>query len=82
MNSINQNACIPKEDYMNPGHFACPGCGAAHAMRYTLKALGPDTVVTIPACCASVVAGPFPLKAMNVPVFHTAFPAAASRRWL
>ncbi|MEM3198838.1 MAG: pyruvate synthase subunit beta, partial [Thermoplasmata archaeon] len=31
---------------MLPGHTACLGCGATLAMRYTLKALGKNTIVT------------------------------------
>jgi len=69
---------IPPEELMHPGHLACQGCGAALAMRYALKALGPDTIMDIPACCWSVISGPFPHTALNVPVYHTAFETAAS----
>lgn len=58
---------IPPEELMHPGHLACQGCGAALAMRYALKALGPDTIMDIPACCWSVISGPFPHTALNVP---------------
>ncbi len=30
---------------MYSGHVGCPGCGAAIAMRFTLKALGDKTIV-------------------------------------
>ena len=63
---------------MTSGHLACQGCGATMSMRYALKALGPDTIVVIPACCWSVIAGPFPHSALRVPLFHTAFETAAS----
>jgi len=46
-------------------------------MRLALKALGPDTVAVIPACCWSVIDGLFPAHALKVPVFHTAFETAA-----
>jgi len=69
---------IPEEEYMYQGHLACPGCGAALAMRYTLKALGEKTVLVIPACCWSVIAGPFPYSAVKVPLYHVAFETAAS----
>jgi len=46
-------------------------------MRLALKALGPDTVAVIPACCWSVIDGLFPVHALKVPVFHTAFETAA-----
>jgi len=69
---------IPKEEIMSPGHVACQGCGATLAFRHAIKALGKDTIVTIPACCWSVIDGPFPYSAAGVPVFHTAFETAAS----
>ena len=69
---------IPTEEYMYPGTVDCQGCGAAAAMRYALKALGPETMVVIPACCWSIIAGPFPSSALKVPVYHTAFETAAA----
>jgi pyruvate/2-oxoacid:ferredoxin oxidoreductase beta subunit len=47
-------------------------------MRFALKALGPKTALVIPACCWSVIDGPFPHTSLKVPIFHTAFEAAAS----
>lgn len=69
---------IPKIEIMSPGHVACQGCGATLAFRYALKALGKETIVIIPACCWSIIDGPFPYSAAGVPVFHTAFETAAS----
>lgn len=60
-------------ELMTGGHFACPGCGAAMAMRLALKAMGPDTIVVIPACCWAVIPGPFPYTNLKVPLMHTAF---------
>ncbi|OQX85034.1 MAG: 2-ketoisovalerate ferredoxin oxidoreductase [Candidatus Latescibacteria bacterium 4484_7] len=71
-------ARIPEEEYMTSGHVACQGCGATQAMRFALKALGPKTALVIPACCWSVIDGPFPHSSLRVPLFHTAFEAAAS----
>ncbi len=68
---------IPDKELVNPGHLACQGCGAALAMRYLLKALGRNTVLTIPACCWSVIDGPFPYSSVEVPLMHTAFETAA-----
>jgi len=68
---------IPEREVMQPGHLACQGCGGALAMRYTLKVFGKDTVLTLPACCWSVIDGPFPYTAVGVPLFHTAFETAA-----
>jgi len=69
---------IPKEELVYSGHLACQGCGATLAMRYTLKALGQNTVYSVPACCWSVIDGPFPYTSLQIPLFHTAFETAAS----
>ena len=64
---------IPKDELLASGHLACPGCAAPVAMNLVLKALGPQTVVTLPACCWSIIAGPWPQSSLRVPLFHTAF---------
>ena len=68
---------LPKEELLYPGHIGCPGCGSSLAMRYAIQALGKKTMVVIPACCWSTVAGFFPSTSLKVPVLHTAFEAAA-----
>jgi len=69
---------IPREELLDSGHLACPGCGAALAMRLALKGLGERTIVTLPACCWSIIAGPWPQSSLHVPLFHTAFETGAS----
>jgi pyruvate/2-oxoacid:ferredoxin oxidoreductase beta subunit len=69
---------LPEQELMNSGHLACQGCGATLAMRYALKALGQKTALCIPACCWSVIDGPFPYSSLDVPIFHCAFETAAS----
>jgi pyruvate ferredoxin oxidoreductase beta subunit/2-oxoisovalerate ferredoxin oxidoreductase beta subunit len=69
---------IPETDYLTSGHLACPGCGAPIAMRLVLKVLGPKTIVSLPACCWSIIAGPFPQSSLKVPIYHTAFETAAA----
>jgi pyruvate/2-oxoacid:ferredoxin oxidoreductase beta subunit len=69
---------IPEPELLESGHLACPGCGAALAMRFALKALGERTIVTLPACCWSIIAGPWPQSSLKVPLFHTAFETGAS----
>jgi len=64
---------IPEEELMYPGHMACLGCGAAHAMRFTLKGLGKKTIMTIPACCWAVIPGVLPFSCMSIPTLSTAF---------
>lgn len=58
---------------MYSGHVGCPGCGAVIAMRFTLKALGDKTIVVLPACCWSIIAGSYPQSTLKVPVIHSAF---------
>ncbi len=69
---------LPIEEYMSPGHLACQGCGAGIAMRVTLKALGPKSIFTFPACCWTVIDGPFPYSCLEVPLLHMAFEATAA----
>jgi pyruvate ferredoxin oxidoreductase beta subunit/2-oxoisovalerate ferredoxin oxidoreductase beta subunit len=69
---------LPMEEYVGSGNLACQGCGANLALRYVLKALGPKTILCIPACCWAVIDGPFPQSCMSVPIFHCAFETAAS----
>ena len=69
---------IPEDEVMSPGHLACQGCGASLAMRYALKGLGRETIVSIPACCWAVIDGPFPYSAASIPVQQSAFEAAAA----
>ncbi len=67
----------PRE-LMYPGHLACAGCGATISMRYALKALGEEAILVIPACCWSIISGPFPYTAIKVPLINTAFETGAS----
>ncbi len=69
---------IPERELLCSGHVACPGCGAAIAMRLALKALGDDLVVVIVASCWSIIAGPFPYSSLRVPTLHSAFETGGS----
>ncbi|MBW1682547.1 MAG: pyruvate synthase subunit beta [Deltaproteobacteria bacterium] len=69
---------VPEEEYLRRGHVGCAGCGAVIAMRFALKALGPDTVVVIPACCWGVIAGAYPQSSLDVPILHAAFATAGA----
>ena len=42
------------------GHKACPGCGAALAIRLALKVLGERTIAVMPPNCMSTVAFIYP----------------------
>ncbi len=74
---MDENLVVPDAELLTPGHLGCQGCGAALAMRYVLKALGEKTIVVLPACCFSIIAGPFPYSALKIPLLHTAFETAA-----
>jgi pyruvate ferredoxin oxidoreductase beta subunit/2-oxoisovalerate ferredoxin oxidoreductase beta subunit len=63
---------------MRSGHLACPGCGAALAMKLALSVLGEKTMVVIPACCWGIIAGPYPQSTLKVPVLQTAFATAGA----
>ncbi|MDP8237777.1 MAG: thiamine pyrophosphate-dependent enzyme [Candidatus Hatepunaea meridiana] len=68
---------VAEQEIMHSGHVACPGCGAAIAMRLALKTLGRRTIIVFPACCWAVIDGPFPYSACSVPVFQVAFETAS-----
>lgn len=69
---------IDHVEYMHPGHVGCPGCGAAIAMKFALKAMGEKTMVVIPACCWGVLAGPYPQTSLKVPILQAAFATAGA----
>ncbi|HVP38489.1 MAG TPA: thiamine pyrophosphate-dependent enzyme [Candidatus Saccharimonadales bacterium] len=78
MSQIDIKDFVPEDEYMTSGHLACPGCGGALAMRMVLKAMGPRTIIGLPACCWTIVAGPWPQASLKVPLYHTAFETAAA----
>lgn len=65
-------------EYLHPGHMGCPGCGGALSMRHALKVLGEETIIVIPACCWSIIAGMFPTTSLAVPLLHVPFATAAA----
>ena len=69
---------VSDQDYFHPGHLGCPGCGAAIAIKFALKALGEKIIMVIPASCSSIIVGPYPHSAVDVPVLHTAFATAGA----
>jgi pyruvate/2-oxoacid:ferredoxin oxidoreductase beta subunit len=68
---------IPEKEFLFSGHDGCPGCGEVLALRYTLKALGKQTIAVITASCASTIVGRFPYTDLAVPALHCAFETAA-----
>jgi pyruvate/2-oxoacid:ferredoxin oxidoreductase beta subunit len=78
MSQVLINNLMPKDELLTSGHLACPACGGALAMRLVLKELGPKTIVVLPACCWSIIAGPYPQSSLMVPLYHTAFETGAA----
>ena len=68
---------LPEEDYFESGHTACPGCGGAMVVRATMKVLGPNTVVYIPASCLLIFSDMYPLNAFKVPSLQVLFETSA-----
>jgi pyruvate/2-oxoacid:ferredoxin oxidoreductase beta subunit len=69
---------IPPEENLGHGHLACAGCGAAVAMRLTLKALGEKTVMVFPASCWSIVPGSWPYSSFRITAIHAGFVTGAA----
>jgi pyruvate ferredoxin oxidoreductase beta subunit len=69
---------LPEQELFSPGHRACQGCAPALAMRYLLKALGPDTIVCNATGCMEIVSSSYPETAWGVPWMHVAFENAAA----
>ena len=64
---------IPEEEYIYPGTRACAGCGMALIYRIALKALGPKTIITVPASCLTVLHGMQGFCTTKISVYHTPF---------
>jgi len=68
-----KKAEIPSSENLGHGHLACAGCGAAVAMRLTLKALGEKTVMVFPASCWSIIPGFWPYSSYGITAVHAGF---------
>lgn len=64
---------LPKEEYLLKGHAACAGCGPAVSLRMLFKALGNKVFLVVPACCTTVIQGPFPFTSFRVPLQNILF---------
>jgi len=69
---------LSKEEYLLRGHTACAGCGAAIGLRLLFKALGNKVILVVPACCSSVIPGPYPYTSFAVPVQNIIFEATGA----
>jgi pyruvate ferredoxin oxidoreductase beta subunit len=64
---------LPKEEYLLKGHAACAGCGPAVSLRMLFKALGNKVFLVVPACCTTVIQGPYPFTSFGVPLQNILF---------
>jgi pyruvate ferredoxin oxidoreductase beta subunit len=65
-------------NYFAPGHRACPGCGAAVAVRQILRAAGKDTIVVSATGCLETFSSPYGQSAWEVPWVHSLFENSAA----
>ena len=68
---------VPEAEFLDCGTLGCQGCAATLSMRLVLKEIGDDAIAVVPACCWSIIDGPWPVHSLKIPVFHTAFETAA-----
>ncbi|MFX1275744.1 MAG: thiamine pyrophosphate-dependent enzyme [Promethearchaeota archaeon] len=64
---------LQEEEYIYPGTRMCAGCSMALTYRFALKALGPKTILTVPASCLTVLHGMQGFCTTQVSVLHTPF---------
>ncbi|MGC8895264.1 MAG: pyruvate synthase subunit PorB [Candidatus Bathyarchaeia archaeon] len=69
---------LPKEEYLLKGHAACAGCGSSIALRLLFKALGNKVILIVPACCTTVIQGPYPYTSSAVPLLNILFESTAA----
>jgi len=64
-----------REELVDPGHSACPGCGSTLALRMVMAALGRRTVLFVPASCGSLYFG-IERSTVDVPAINTIYASA------
>lgn len=69
---------LPKEELLLKGHAACAGCGPSIALRLLFKALGNKVILVVPACCTTVIQGPYPFSSFAVPLQNMLFEATGA----
>ena len=69
---------LPKEEYLLKGHAACAGCGPSISLRLLFKALGNKIILVVPACCTTVIQGPYPYTSSAIPLQNILFEATAA----
>ncbi|GLI34575.1 thiamine pyrophosphate-dependent enzyme [Desulforhabdus amnigena] len=69
---------LPEREYILPGTRTCAGCGLPIAYRYILKALGPRTIMTHPACCLTILHGIYPKTPIAINAVNNTFASTAA----
>jgi pyruvate/2-oxoacid:ferredoxin oxidoreductase beta subunit len=69
---------LPEREFIAPGTRTCAGCGLPIAYRYILKALGPKTIVTLPACCLTILHGIYPKTPVGINAVNNTFASTAA----
>ncbi|KJS19555.1 MAG: hypothetical protein VR72_18040 [Clostridiaceae bacterium BRH_c20a] len=67
-----------KLNLLAPGHRACPGCGAAIALRQILRVVGRETIVVSATGCVETFTSPYGQSAWEVPWMHSLFENSAA----
>ncbi|MDR3565138.1 MAG: thiamine pyrophosphate-dependent enzyme [Negativicutes bacterium] len=67
-----------KIDFLAPGHRACPGCGAAVAVKMIGRALDSDTIVVSATGCLETFTATYEQSAWQVPWMHSLFENSAA----
>ena len=69
---------LPEREYILPGTRTCAGCGLPIAYRFILKALGPKTIMTHPACCLTILHGIYPKTPIAINAVNNTFASTAA----
>ena len=69
---------LPEQEFVMPGTRTCAGCGLPVAYRYILKALGSKTIVTLPACCLTILHGIYPKTPIAINAVNNTFASTAA----
>ncbi|MHA1847191.1 MAG: thiamine pyrophosphate-dependent enzyme [Promethearchaeota archaeon] len=69
---------LPEEEYIFPGNRSCSGCSMSLFYRTALKALGKNTIITVPASCLTVLHGLYHVTSVKMNVIHTTFETTAA----
>ncbi len=68
---------LPREELLTGGHGGMPGYGGSIALRQALKALGPKTILCIPASSLATAVALDQRTSLKVPQIHCLFESSA-----